>query len=228
MDPEFEEAFSTTIPVEVATYNEVLLVSPDFPHSGDPSLVIIDSNGRLLKRLSGMVRPADIFNSVKMGRWAVVNGDDVLRRSSSVKADGNTLADGAIVLALRGDIERSARFANEAARRKAPPEKLYKAWGALADEERVDGLFQNAIAHYQKALALRPPSSEDVRIRLRLATSLNRIGQYQAASSNLRRVVNNPAATKGDIAAANRMLSRGLGFFGYPSAGFPPIPNRNR
>lgn len=224
MDPEFDRTFSTAIPVEVPTYNDVLLLNPDFPRTGDPSLVVLDSSGRLLKRLSGMIRPADIEIAVVMGSWAIQKGDDVLGRATGGKGDGNTYADGAIVLALRGDVDRAARFANEAVRRKASPGRLYKAWSALADEERVDMLMQQAVNHYGKALALRPPGSEEVRIRLRLATTLNRIGQYQAATEHLQRVVASHVASKGDVMAANRMLSRGAGFMGYPPMGVPPPP----
>jgi len=214
-DPSFDQVLSTFVPVEAATYGDLTKVSKGIPISGVPQIVVLDSSGRMLKRLGGFgLRPSDLDLLKVQVEWIQSQGDSIVRKASKVDADADTLADAATVLAMRADPEGAMQKLAAATAKHAKPSKIINAWEALADEARISGSadgFTQTIRYYRVALDIEPDSITESRIHCRLASALWRTGDVNGAIEQAKIVIANPKFPSDDQARAKRLLDRMLG-----------------
>lgn len=212
-DPSYDRVLSRFVPVEMKTYGDLWAVNKTLPPTGRPVVVILDKNRRLLKRMSGMVRPSDLVVVSEQITWLQRRGDSVLREVRGGHASGDVYADAATIYAMRGDTRQSLQLMTKAYAKHASPARLVPAWESLADEARVSesveesGQLRNATRYYRAALALKPDSAQTARLRLRLASCLYRAGEMKEAYAEVRKVLDHPHSPE-DVAYARLLLSR--------------------
>jgi len=211
-DTSYDDVLSGFVPVEVSTYSELTKVSKNAPPTGTPQIVVLDSNGKLLKRFGGFaVRPRDLGLLKIQIDWVQTEGQEILRNASRPDADADTYADAATILAMRADTKEAIQKLSVAINRRAKPEKVVAAWEALADDARVsgdlDGIVQ-CIRYYRAALSSGPVTDAESRIRCRLASALWRAGDVPSALEQTRIVLSNSTFPSEDQERARRLQDR--------------------
>src|SRR6187402_1974158 len=77
-DPSFDQVLSSFVPVEAPSYADVAKASKGTPPSGMPQIVVLDSSGRMLKRLGGFgLRPSDLDLLKVQIEWIQSQGDTI-------------------------------------------------------------------------------------------------------------------------------------------------------
>jgi hypothetical protein len=202
-DPVVQRAARGFVLAQVEGPEEYRYLAPtaDVPPGGQ--LVFVGSDGRVLKRLSGYTRPADVIHAIAQVR-------DSLRPTSAPKTP-NDHAWRATVLAMRGDVSGADRELHGAART-ATPQARAEAFGALGDEWRARGRMELATHPLERAIALSQSGDQAVRWRLRLAMNRARMGDRDRAVRDLLACAEMPSVSEADRNALRFMASR----FGGP------------
>ncbi|MGV3619070.1 MAG: hypothetical protein ACO1SV_27400 [Fimbriimonas sp.] len=161
--------------VDIPTEFDNLVPGVDAPPFAQ--LVFTSSDGRIVKRLSGLLRPVDLeqcFRQVEhaLNRAADPKTPDDQAWWATRQAMGGNVAAATQLLA------GPARNASSAARAEA--------FGALGDELRAEGQSEKAMAPLQTAVALSQTPSQTARWTVRLALNRARMGERVRAIRQLR------------------------------------------
>ncbi|AIE86544.1 hypothetical protein [Fimbriimonas ginsengisoli] len=184
---DLEEAMRHFTLVRASSYDELRTILPALPAAGGPGLVMLDSNGRLLKRHGGFVHDVDIFYIVSRTQWRISHEDKIRALAQKNPSNPNLNGDLATLAAMDGDLGRAGNLFTQYSKKMDVSHRV-AALEAMGDEWRMRGDFLNAIHAYRGALTNPMPSDAAGRLRVHLTLCLLRNGDPNGASAEISKV----------------------------------------
>lgn len=199
--------------VQKALGNCVTVIAPDMPAvrallpkpppASRSHLVFLDPQGTVLKRMATFMRTDDIARALSFATWAR-GREPLLLRS---KPTPSALADLAALYAGRGELDRSRRVLARATAAKAPPDGIAFVHEQIAEELRVRGDREGAIASLINGLQYARSDDAVFRLRIRVGMTMLMLGRVAEAQRHANLAVM-AAHGPDDLAFAKRLLER--------------------
>lgn len=175
-EPRVREASRPFLAVNVESPKEFRRLVPNAEPPPFAQLLIVGRDGKVAKRLSGMVRPADLRDCFQQ-----VYGYLGLNPTPATADDQ---ARQATRLAMQGDLKAAEELLAGPARQ-AKADLRAEVYGAIGDELRARGETDKAMPPLETAVSLSESGFQAARWTIRLAMNRARIGERAMAMQEL-------------------------------------------
>lgn len=198
MQPRIREATREFLTVSVDSPRDYRRLVPNAEPPPFAQLIFVGRDGKVAKRLSGMVRLTDLHDCFEqvysfMGlNPTPASADDQARLATR--------------LAMKGELDEAKRILAGPARL-ATPETRAEAFGALGDELRARGETEEAMVPLEVAVSLSQGTPQTTRWTVRLAMNRARVGDRAMAVQELLTCAKRP-----DLPESERIEVRDLAF----------------
>lgn len=198
-DPQVRDAATRFLPVNVESPQEFRRLVPNAEPPPFAQLIIVGRDGKVAKRLSGMLRPTDLRECFHQ-----VYGFMGL---NPAPVSANDQALWATRLAMRGEVKKATQVL-EGPALQARADLRAEAYGAVGDELRAQGLTDQAMRPLEAAVSLSGTAQQAARWTVRLAMNRARVGDRAMAVQELLACAKRPDISDADRNGVREMASR--------------------